>query len=108
MITKSFSPAPPTFLQTILRIGDGRGKFKLLRFSDDFIESDFFFPYLANNPKFTGLRADGMVDMFRTIVRENGYSGLYRGLLPNFMKVAPAVSISYVVYENLRSKLGMT
>ena len=63
---------------------------------------------IANNPKFTGLRADGMVDMFRTIVRENGYVGLYRGLFPNFLKVAPAVSISYVVYENVRRELGMT
>ncbi|XP_066927261.1 mitochondrial adenyl nucleotide antiporter SLC25A24-B-like [Clytia hemisphaerica] len=62
----------------------------------------------TNNPKFTGLRADGMVDMIQTIVRQNGYSGLYRGLLPNFMKVAPAVSISYVVYENVRRELGMT
>ena len=62
----------------------------------------------ANNPKFTGLRADGMTDMFRTIVRENGYTGLYRGLLPNFLKVAPAVSISYVVYEHVRKELGMT
>lgn len=63
---------------------------------------------LANHPKFTGLRADGMVDMFRTIIKQNGVRGLYTGILPNFLKVAPAVSISYVVYENVRKQLGMT
>ena len=49
-----------------------------------------------------------MVDMFKTIVRENGVLGLYRGIFPNFLKVAPAVSISYVVYERVRKELGMT
>ena len=49
-----------------------------------------------------------MVDMFKTIVRENGVLGLYRGIFPNFLKVAPAVSISDVVYERVRKELGMT
>ena len=62
----------------------------------------------ANDPKFKGTRATGMVDMFKTIVRENGVLGLYRGIFPNFLKVAPAVSISYVVYERVRKELGMT
>lgn len=34
--------------------------------------------------------------------------GLYRGIAPNFMKVAPAVSISYVVYEKCREALGVS
>jgi len=50
---------------------------------------------------------DGMVSVFRTIVKENGFMGLYRGLTPNIMKVAPAVSIGYVVYENLKKWLGL-
>ena len=49
-----------------------------------------------------------MTDMFKLIVKENGFKGLYRGILPNFLKVAPAVSISYVVYERMRQNLGMT
>uniref|UniRef100_UPI00398F8B55 calcium-binding mitochondrial carrier protein SCaMC-2-B isoform X1 n=1 Tax=Pristiophorus japonicus TaxID=55135 RepID=UPI00398F8B55 len=49
-----------------------------------------------------------MVGLFRHILRTEGAIGLYRGLAPNFMKVIPAVSISYVVYENLKMTLGVT
>ena len=44
--------------------------------------------------------------LFRYILRTEGVRGLYRGLLPNFCKVAPAVSISYYVYERVRTRLG--
>ncbi|XP_067826003.1 calcium-binding mitochondrial carrier protein SCaMC-2-B isoform X1 [Heptranchias perlo] len=49
-----------------------------------------------------------MVGLFRHILSTEGAIGLYRGLAPNFMKVIPAVSISYVVYENLKMTLGVT
>ncbi|XP_038151003.1 calcium-binding mitochondrial carrier protein SCaMC-1 isoform X1 [Cyprinodon tularosa] len=45
--------------------------------------------------------------MVKKILEKEGFFGLYRGILPNFMKVIPAVSISYVVYENMRSGLGL-
>ncbi|XP_053086359.1 calcium-binding mitochondrial carrier protein SCaMC-2-B isoform X1 [Pangasianodon hypophthalmus] len=48
-----------------------------------------------------------MSSLFRHILRTEGAMGLYRGLAPNFMKVIPAVSISYVVYENLKVTLGV-
>ncbi|KAF0878792.1 SCMC2 protein, partial [Crocuta crocuta] len=48
-----------------------------------------------------------MSSLFRHILRTEGAFGLYRGLAPNFMKVIPAVSISYVVYENLKITLGV-
>ncbi|XP_026866054.1 calcium-binding mitochondrial carrier protein SCaMC-2-B isoform X1 [Electrophorus electricus] len=48
-----------------------------------------------------------MSGLFRHILRTEGATGLYRGLAPNFMKVIPAVSISYVVYENLKATLGV-
>lgn len=62
----------------------------------------------TNDPSFRGIRAKGSIDMFKIIFRQNGVRGLYRGILPNFLKVAPAVSISYVVYEKTRKLLGMT
>jgi len=49
-----------------------------------------------------------MTGVFRTIIATEGLVGLYRGITPNFMKVAPAVSISYVVYEHCRQALGVT
>ena len=48
-----------------------------------------------------------MLGLFRYIIRTEGFKGLYRGIVPNFCKVAPAVSISYYVYERTRSRLGV-
>ncbi|KAI1886633.1 hypothetical protein AGOR_G00197820 [Albula goreensis] len=48
-----------------------------------------------------------MVGQFRHIVSHEGVLGLYRGIGPNFLKVIPAVSLSYVVYENVRRALGV-
>lgn len=50
---------------------------------------------------------DTMSTMFTKILKQDGFFGLYRGLAPNFMKVIPAVSISYVVYEHSRNVLGV-
>ncbi|KAM8871800.1 calcium-binding mitochondrial carrier protein SCaMC-2-B isoform 1-T1 [Synchiropus picturatus] len=47
-----------------------------------------------------------MLGLFGHIIRTEGFTGLYRGLAPNFMKVIPSVSISYVVYEYLKIALG--
>ncbi|KAB7499906.1 Calcium-binding mitochondrial carrier protein SCaMC-2-A [Armadillidium nasatum] len=49
-----------------------------------------------------------MSGLFKQILATEGPTGLYRGIAPNFMKVAPAVSISYVVYEKCRQALGVT
>lgn len=48
-----------------------------------------------------------MGGVFKHIVRTEGLAGLYRGITPNFIKVLPAVSISYVVYENASHALGV-
>ncbi|XP_059588216.1 mitochondrial adenyl nucleotide antiporter SLC25A23 isoform X1 [Alligator mississippiensis] len=48
-----------------------------------------------------------MRGLFRHIVAREGLPGLYRGIAPNFLKVVPAVSISYVVYENMKQALGV-
>lgn len=53
-------------------------------------------------------KALGMASILFTIVKEEGLFGLYRGLLPNFLKVLPAVSIGYVVYEHIKKVLGVT
>ncbi|XP_055846097.1 calcium-binding mitochondrial carrier protein SCaMC-2 isoform X1 [Episyrphus balteatus] len=50
---------------------------------------------------------DNMLDVFKRILRTEGVFGLYRGITPNFIKVLPAVSISYVVYEYTSRALGV-
>lgn len=48
-----------------------------------------------------------MTGVFRAIIEKEGVTGLYRGITPNFIKVIPAVSISYVVYEYTSRMLGV-
>ena len=49
----------------------------------------------------------GMLALARSIVKNDGLAGLYRGIAPNFLKVLPAVSISYVIYERSKTMLGI-
>lgn len=39
--------------------------------------------------------------MMKEIWHKEGLVGFYRGLIPNILKVVPAVSISYLVYETV-------
>lgn len=49
-----------------------------------------------------------MSGIFRHIIKTEGITGLYRGITPNFIKVLPAVSISYVTYEYTSQALGVS
>lgn len=49
----------------------------------------------------------GIGDVARKTIQVDGFRGLYRGITPNLMKVAPAVSISWVAYENSKRILGL-
>lgn len=48
-----------------------------------------------------------MLALLRNIVAQEGVTGLYRGISPNLLKVIPAVTVSYVVYEYTRILLGV-
>lgn len=48
-----------------------------------------------------------MTALLQNILTQEGVPGLYRGLSPNLLKVIPAVSISYVVYEYTRKVMGV-
>lgn len=41
----------------------------------------------------------GTWDATKTMVQKEGFRGLYKGMIPNYLKVAPAISISFVTYE---------
>lgn len=49
----------------------------------------------------------GITDVARRTFQAEGIRGFYRGLTPNLLKVAPAVSISYIVYENSKRIIGL-
>ncbi|TFK54357.1 mitochondrial carrier [Heliocybe sulcata] len=49
---------------------------------------------------------NGALDAFVTIGRTEGLRGLYRGLWPNLLKVAPSIATSFFTYELVKEFLG--
>ncbi|EKG19459.1 Calcium-binding EF-hand [Macrophomina phaseolina MS6] len=49
----------------------------------------------------------GIMDVTRQTIQGEGVRGLFRGLTPNLLKVVPAVSITYVVYEHSKKVLKL-
>jgi len=49
----------------------------------------------------------GIFDVARKTVKNEGVRGLFKGITPNLLKVVPAVSITYVVYENAKKALDL-
>ncbi|KAJ9648135.1 hypothetical protein H2199_001913 [Coniosporium tulheliwenetii] len=49
----------------------------------------------------------GIMDVTRQTIQGEGFRGLFKGLTPNLLKVVPAVSITYVVYENSKKLLDL-
>ena len=43
----------------------------------------------------------GFMDCFKKAIELDGIAGLYKGMVPNLLKVMPAASISYTVYDLL-------
>jgi len=52
-------------------------------------------------------RYTGFLDVTAKTWEKEGWRGFYRGLVPTLAKVVPAVSISYVVYEESKKRLGV-
>lgn len=53
------------------------------------------------------LEYTGMVDAFRKTVRHEGFGALYKGLVPNSVKVVPSIAIAFVTYEIVKDVLGV-
>ncbi|KAL1806017.1 hypothetical protein DCAR_0831769 [Daucus carota subsp. sativus] len=51
------------------------------------------------------LEYTGMVDAFRKTVRHEGFRALYKGLVPNSVKVVPSIAIAFVTYEVVKDVL---
>lgn len=48
------------------------------------------------------VRYTGIWDVANKTLHNEGVRGLYKGLMPNLLKVAPALSITWMVYENAK------
>ncbi|EGC35593.1 hypothetical protein DICPUDRAFT_152069 [Dictyostelium purpureum] len=49
----------------------------------------------------------GTLDAFRKIIKDEGVLGLYNGMIPCYLKVIPAISISFCVYEVMKKILNI-
>ncbi|RAQ99628.1 mitochondrial carrier [Stemphylium lycopersici] len=49
----------------------------------------------------------GIVDVTKQTIAGEGVRGLFKGLTPNLLKVVPAVSITYVVYDKSKKAIGL-
>lgn len=52
-------------------------------------------------------RYEGFRDVLNQTLKREGPAGLFKGLVPNLAKVCPAVSISYLMYENLKRAMEL-
>lgn len=50
---------------------------------------------------------DGIIDVAQQTIRKEGYGGLFKGMSLNLVKVVPSVSITYIVYEQVKRALGL-
>ncbi|CAI9113773.1 OLC1v1014443C2 [Oldenlandia corymbosa var. corymbosa] len=59
----------------------------------------------------TRMQADpsynGMGDVIRKTLKVEGFTAFYKGLFPNLLKVVPAASITYLVYETMKKSLDL-
>lgn len=53
-----------------------------------------------------GVKYNGAIDALFSILRTEGIKGLYRGLWPNLLKVAPSIATSFFTYELVKELLG--
>ncbi|WWC98941.1 hypothetical protein V866_005835 [Kwoniella sp. B9012] len=49
----------------------------------------------------------GFLDVAQQTLKNEGWRGMYKGLLPSILKVGPAVGVSWIVYEDCKRRLGV-
>ncbi|KAG6885378.1 hypothetical protein C0993_002517 [Termitomyces sp. T159_Od127] len=68
------------------------------------------FDVLRRKMQVTGMKGgsvkyDGALDALKSIIKAEGIVGLYRGLWPNLLKVAPSIATSFFTYELVKDLL---
>ncbi|KAI5073809.1 hypothetical protein GOP47_0011822 [Adiantum capillus-veneris] len=49
----------------------------------------------------------GIIDPFWKTVHNEGFGALYKGLIPNSIKVVPSIALAFVTYEVMKDLLGV-
>ncbi|KAJ6475338.1 mitochondrial carrier domain-containing protein [Mycena vitilis] len=76
------------------------------------VQAVVLFDVLRRKMQVTGMKSSGLgikytgaIDALQGIVRTEGIRGLYRGLWPNLLKVAPSIATSFFTYELVKDYL---
>jgi len=51
----------------------------------------------------SGEKYKGIIHTFKTVIKEEGFFGLYKGVFTSALGIAPYVAINFTVYENLKA-----
>ena len=60
---------------------------------------------IQQRQKVDGKPYNGMIDCCTRIVKNEGVRGLYKGLAPNLIRIAPGAAITFFTYENVKDFL---
>jgi solute carrier family 25 phosphate transporter 23/24/25/41 len=52
-----------------------------------------------------GYRYKSIFDAVRVIISQEGPKGMYKGIVPNLLKVAPSMASSWLAYETVKDSL---
>jgi len=55
-----------------------------------------------------GLVYKGTIDCFVKTIEKEGFFGLYKGFIPNWMRIGPHTIVTFIVYEQLRRLGGVS
>jgi solute carrier family 25 phosphate transporter 23/24/25/41 len=61
--------------------------------------------FQVNTMSGMGYQYSGIGGAISTILRQEGFTGLYKGLTPNLLKVAPSMAASWWTFEFVRDLL---
>lgn len=59
------------------------------------------------NSRYNAQPHTGLVDLIKTVWRNEGALGFYKGMFPNLLRVVPSSCITFLVYENVKWSLPL-
>ena len=53
------------------------------------------------------VKYNGLFDGFKKIIKNDGVSGLFRGITVNYIRIVPTIAVSFTLYETLKEKFNI-
>ncbi|GAC98700.1 hypothetical protein PHSY_006294 [Pseudozyma hubeiensis SY62] len=105
---KKFSPADGSEPSALLKLACGAlaGSIsQTLTYPLDVLRRRMQVAGMKDSQEKLGYKDRNAINAIQNIIKAEGVTGLYRGLLPNLLKVAPSIGTSFLTYEAVKSFL---